>query len=148
MYLTRLRADKMAALKAKDTTKNKVVTMLVSAITYKHKELGRDLTEAECLDVIGKELKQVRESQEMSKSRPEVVEELQQEIAILESYLPKQMDGEELQAAVAGALASAGIEISVKNKGMMMKTVMAELKGKADGKAIGAAVDAVIAANA
>ncbi|MBQ2994602.1 MAG: GatB/YqeY domain-containing protein, partial [Peptococcaceae bacterium] len=52
MYTARLRADKMAALKTKDTVKNKVITMLLSGITYKQKELGRELTEQECLDVI------------------------------------------------------------------------------------------------
>ena len=55
MYTARLRADKMAALKTKDTVKNKVITMLLSGITYKQKELGRELTEQECLDVISKE---------------------------------------------------------------------------------------------
>ena len=144
MYTARLRADKMAALKEKDTVKNKVVTMLLSGLTYKHKELGRDLTEQECLDVISKELKQNREALEMSKDRADTVAELQAEIAILESYLPKQMSAEEVAAVVADLVAKAGIETIVKNKGMIMKTVMGELKGKADGKVIGAAVDALL----
>lgn len=144
MYTARLRADKMAALKEKDTVKNKVVTMLLSGLTYKHKELGRDLTEQECLDVISKELKQNREALEMSKDRADTVAELQAEIAILESYLPKQMSAEEVAAVVADLVAKAGIETTVKNKGMIMKTVMGELKGKADGKVIGAAVDALL----
>lgn len=144
MYTARLRADKMAALKEKDIVKNKVVTMLLSGLTYKHKELGRDLTEQECLDVISKELKQNREALEMSKDRADKVAELQAEIAILESYLPKQMSAEEVAAVVADLVSKAGIETSVKNKGMIMKTVMGELKGKADGKVIGAAVDALL----
>lgn len=144
MYTARLRADKMAALKTKDTVKNKVITLLLSGLTYKHKELGRDCTEQECLDVIAKELKQEREALEMSKDRADKVAELQEEIAILESYLPKQMSAEEVAAVVADLVAKAGLETTVKNKGMIMKTVMGELKGKADGKVIGAAVDALL----
>ena len=101
MYTARLRADKMAALKEKDTVKNKVITLLLSGLTYKHKELGRDCTEQECLDVIAKELKQEREALELSKDRADKVAELEAEIAILESYLPKQMSAEEVAAVVA-----------------------------------------------
>ena len=144
MYTARLRADKMAALKEKNTVKNKVITMLMSGMTYKKKELGRDLTEQECLDVIAKELKQEKEALEMSAGREDKVAELQEEIAILESYLPKQMSADEVAAAVADIIAKAGLETTVKNKGMIMKTVMGELKGKADGKVIGAAVDALL----
>lgn len=144
MYTARLRADKMTALKTKDTVKNKVITMILSGLTYKHKELGRDCTEQECLDVIAKELKQEREALEMSKDREDKVAELMAEIAVLESYLPKQMSQEEVAAAVAEIIAKAGLETTIKNKGMIMKNVMAELKGKADGKVIGAAVDALL----
>lgn len=45
---------------------------------------------------------------------------------------------------MAEIIAKAGLETTVKNKGMIMKTVMGELKGKADGKVIGAAVDALL----
>lgn len=144
MYTARLRADKMTALKTKDAVKNKVITMVLSGLTYKHKELGRDCTEQECLDVIAKELKQEREALEMSKDREDKVAELMAEIAVLESYLPKQMSQEEVAAAVAEIVAKAGLETTIKNKGMIMKNVMAELKGKADGKVIGAAVDALL----
>ena len=144
MYTARLRADKMAALKEKDTVKNKVITMLLSGLTYKHKELGRDCTEQECLDVIAKELKQEKEALELSAGREDKIAELQAEIAILESYLPKQMSDDEVAAAVADIIARAGLETTVKNKGMIMRAVMGELKGKADGKVIGAAVDALL----
>lgn len=144
MYTARLRADKMAALKEKDTVRNKVITMLLSGLTYKHKELGRDCTEQECLDVIAKELKQEKEALELSAGREDKIAELQAEIAILESYLPKQMSADEVAAAVADIIARAGLETTVKNKGMIMRAVMGELKGKADGKVIGAAVDALL----
>lgn len=65
-----LRKEKMAALKEKDTLKNSVITMLLSGLTYKKKELGHDPSEADCYDVIKKEVKQVKESLEMAKGRP------------------------------------------------------------------------------
>lgn len=139
-----LRKEKMAALKEKDTLKNSVITMLLSGLTYKKKELGHDPSEADCYDVIKKEVKQVKESLEMAKGRPETALELEKKLAILEGYLPKQMSAEEVEAKVKELLAQAGIEATVKNKGLIMKTVMGELKGKADGKVISAAVDGLL----
>lgn len=144
MYTTRLRADKMAALKEKDTAKNKVITMLISGLTYKHKELGRDCTEEECLDVIRKELKQVREAIDMAKGREDIIAGLNGEVAILESYLPKQMSSEEVTAAVKAIVEQSGLELSAKNKGQLMGAVMGQLKGKADGKLISAAVNQLL----
>ena len=86
-----LRKEKMVALKNKDSLRNSVITMLLSGLTYKKKELGREPNEADCYDVIAKELKQVKESIEMSQGRPELLEELKQKEAILEGYMPKQI---------------------------------------------------------
>ena len=118
--------------------------MLLSGLTYKKKELGHDPTEADCYEVITKEVKQVKEALEMAKGRPETAAELEKKLAILEGYLPKQMDAAEVAAKVQEILAQAGIEATVKNKGLIMKTVMGELKGKADGKVISAAVDGLL----
>ena len=64
--------------------------------------------------------------------------------ANLEVLIDETMSAEEVAAKVSELIAAAGLEPIVKNKGMIMKTVMAELKGKADGKVIGAAVDALL----
>ena len=143
MNYEQLRAEKMAALKSKDTVKNNVVTMLLSGMTYLKKEVGRELTDEEC-SVIQKELKQVRESLEMSKGREDAAEELRKQIAILEGYLPKQMSEEEVKAKVQSIVEQLGVEPIAKNKGAIMKSVMAELKGKADGKMIGRIVDQLL----
>ena len=144
MNYEQLRAEKMAALKSKDTVKNNVVTMLLSGMTYLKKEVGRELTDEECMSVIQKELKQVRESLEMSKGREDAAEELRKQIAILEGYLPKQMSEEEVKAKVQSIVEQLGVEPIAKNKGANMKSVMAELKGKADGKMIGRIVDQLL----
>lgn len=144
MNYEQLRAEKMAALKSKDTVKNNVITMLLSGMTYLKKEVGRELTDEECMSVIQKELKQVKESLEMSKGREDAAADLQQQIAILESYLPKQMSPEEVAEQVNAIVAELGLELTVKNKGMIMKNVMGQLKGKADGKIIGSVVDQLL----
>ncbi len=141
MNYEQLRAEKMKALKEKDTVKNGVITMLLSGMTYMKKEVGRELTDDECLQVIQKELKQVRESLEMAKGREDTVKELSQQIAILESYLPAQMSAEEVAEKVKNIIVELGVEMVSKNKGVIMKNVMAQLKGKADGKMIGQVVD-------
>lgn len=139
-----LRKEKMQALKEKDTLKNSVITMLLSGLTYKKKELGHDPGEAECYEVISKELKQTKEAFDLAKDRPEVAEELAKKMAILEGYLPKQLSAEEIKEKAAQILTAAGIEMNVKNKGMIMKTVMAELKGKADGKVISQCINEML----
>ena len=144
MNYDQLRAEKMAALKAKDSKKNSVITMLLSNMTYKKKELGRELTDDECLDVISKHLKQVKESLELAKGREEAEQELKKEVAILEGYLPKQMSAEEVTAAIEAIVAEQGLELTIKNKGLIMKQVMGQLKGKADGKVIGSVVDRLL----
>ena len=131
-----LRKEKMQALKEKDTLKNSVITMLLSGLTYKKKELGHDPGENDCYEVIAKELKQTKEAYDLAKDRPEVAEELAKKMAILEGYMPKQLSAEEVKEQVSAILADAGIELSAKNKGVIMKTVMAALKGKADGKLV------------
>ena len=139
-----LRKEKMEALKNKDTLKNSVITMLLSGLTYKKKEVGREPNEADCYEVIAKELKQVEESLELAAGRPEMVEELKQKEAILEGYLPKQLSEEEIAEKVKEILAANGIEAAAKNKGAAMKVIMAELKGKADGKLINQVVGKIL----
>ena len=131
-----LRKEKMQALKEKDTLKNSVITMLLSGLTYKKKELGHDPG--------AKELKQTKEAYDLAKDRPEVAEELAKKMAILEGYMPKQLSAEEVKEQVSAILADAGIELSAKNKGVIMKTVMAALKGKADGKVISQCVNELL----
>ncbi len=139
-----LRKEKMQALKEKDTLKNSVITMLLSGLTYKKKELGHEPTESDCYDVISKELKQTKEAYDLAKERPEVAEELAKKIAILEAYMPKQLSVEEVKEKINAVLGAANIELTAKNKGVIMKTVMAELKGQADGKVISQCVNELL----
>jgi uncharacterized protein YqeY len=116
--------------------------MLKAAVMNKGVEKGRDLEDAEVLQVVSSLVKQRRDSiEQFSKAgRTDLVEKETGEIAVLQAYLPPAATVEEIDAAVAEAIAEAGAS-SPKDMGKVMKAVMPKLAGKnADGKAVNDAV--------
>ena len=132
--LTTLRKDKMEALKAKDHVKNGVCSLLISAIALAEKEAGQPLSEEEELAYVQKELAQT------PASRADLIAETQRKIEIIEAYLPAQMSEAELDEAVQAVITELQLEPVMKNKGMLIKEMMARYKGKTDGKSVNAAV--------
>jgi len=135
-------ADLTAAMKAKDAVRLSAVRMLKAAVMNKGVEKGRDLEDAEVLQVVASLVKQRRDSiEQFSKAgRTDLVDKETGEIAILERYLPPAVSAEEIEAAVAVAIAETGAS-SAKDMGKVMKAVMPKLAGKnADGKAVNDAV--------
>ncbi|MDO4923761.1 MAG: GatB/YqeY domain-containing protein [Peptococcaceae bacterium] len=143
MLYDEFRKEKMVALKEKDKLKNKVITNILSELTYIKKELKQEPTEADSAKVVAKQVKQLKETMELSKDRPDKMEELEAELAILEQYMPKQMSEDEIRDAVMKLLEENGITAEPKNKGAIMKVVMPALNGKADGKDINKVVSSL-----
>lgn len=143
MLYDEFRKEKMVALKEKDKLKNKVITNILSELTYIKKELKQEPTEADSAKVVAKQVKQLKETMELSKDRPDKMEELEAELAILEQYMPKQMSEDEIRDAVMKLLEENGITAEPKNKGAIMKVVMPALNGKADGKEINKVVSSL-----
>ena len=143
MLYDEFRKEKMVALKEKDKLKNKVITNILSELTYIKKELKQEPTEADSAKVVAKQVKQLKETMELSKDRPDKMEELEAELAILEQYMPKQMSEDEIRDAVMKLLEENGITAEPKNKGAIMKVVMLALNGKADGKDINKVVSSL-----
>ena len=143
MSLTdKVNGDIAAAMKAKDAPRLSALRMAKAAIMNKGVEKGRDLEDAEVLQVIASLIKQRRDSiEQFSKAgRTDLVEKETAEIAVLEAYLPPAATAEEIDAAVAAAIAETGAT-SPKDIGKVMKAVMPRLAGKnADGKTINEAV--------
>ena len=137
------RKEKMVALKEKDKLKNKVITNILSDLIYIKKELSQEPTEADSAKAVAKQVKQVKEAIEMSKDRPDKIEELEAELAVLEQYMPKQLSGDEIKAEVLRLLDENGIALDPKNKGAIMNVVMPALAGKADGKEINKVVSSL-----
>jgi uncharacterized protein YqeY len=136
-------ADLTAAMKAKDAARLGALRMLKAAITNKGMvEKGRDLNDAEVLQVVASLVKQRRDSIEQfaKAGRTDLVEKETGEIAILEHYLPPAASADEIDAAVAAAIAETGAS-SPKDIGKVMKAVMPKLAGKnADGRLVNEAV--------
>jgi len=135
-------ADIAAAMKARDASRLSALRMLKAAVMNKGVEKGRDLDDAEVLQVIASLAKQRRDSIEQfaKAGRTDLVEKETAELNILQAYLPAGATPEEINAAVAEAIAETGAS-SPKDMGKVMKAVMPKLAGKnADGKAVNEAV--------
>ena len=135
-------ADITTAMKAKDAGRLSALRMLKAAIMNKEVEKSRTLDDAEVLQVVASLVKQRRDSIEQfsSAGRADLVEKEQRDLVALEHYLPPAISAEEIEAAVAAAIAESGAT-SAKDMGKAMKAVMPKLAGKnADGKAVNEAV--------
>jgi uncharacterized protein len=135
-------ADIAAAMKARDASRLSALRMLKAAVMNKSVEKGRDLDDAEVLQVVASLVKQRRDSIEQfaKAGRTDLVEKETGEIAVLQTYLPPSATPEEINAAVAEAITETGAT-SAKDLGKVMKAVMPKLAGKnADGKAVNEAV--------
>ncbi|MEK9170023.1 MAG: GatB/YqeY domain-containing protein [Patescibacteria group bacterium] len=137
MLQEKLNQDLKEAMKSGNAEKVGVLRMLNASFQNRQIEKGKDavLTDDEALQVLMREAKKRRESVEAftKGNRPELAEKEKSELLIVEAYLPKQMSREEAAAAVEKVLAGL---TDKSNAGLVMKAVMAELKGKADGKLI------------
>lgn len=138
----RVNADISTAMKAKDQVRLSALRMLKAAIMNKGVEKGHDLDDAEVLQVVASLVKQRRDSiEQFSRAgRTDLVEKETGEIKVLEQYQPPAASAEEIDAAVAAAIAETGATTQ-KDMGKVMKAVMPKLAGKtADGKAVNEAV--------
>ena len=130
------------AMKAKDPVRLSALRMLKAAIMNKGVEKGRDLDDAEVLQVVGALVKQRRDSiEQFSKAgRVDLVDKETAEMKILDAFLPPAASAADIDAAVAAAIAETGAT-SAKDMGKVMKAVMPMLGGKtADGRAVNEAV--------
>jgi uncharacterized protein YqeY len=131
-------ADMTAAMKAKDSARTSTLRMLKAAMVNRRIEKGAELDDEELLKLLRSQVKQRRDSieQYLKGARHDLAEKETAEIAILESYLPQAASPEQIEQAVAAAMAETGAS-SMKEMGAVMKAVMAHLAGKnADGRAV------------
>ncbi len=136
MELEKLRSDMVAAMKAKDKPRKEAISSLVSAVKKVAIDEGcKDDIPAELVDrVILKELKTVKEQIDTCpEARTDLKAEYQFRYDVINEYAPQQMGAEEVKAYILEKFAEV---VATKNKGMIMKNVMADMKGKADGKVI------------
>lgn len=133
-----VRADMVKAMKAGDKESKETLSMLLAALKNKAIDKRSDLTAEEETQVILKEIKQTKETLEMTPAdRTEIIDECNKRLAVLEQYAPKMMDEAEIRAVIDATLSEVGIEApEAKDKGNIMKVLMPKVKGKADGKLV------------
>ena len=135
--IEQLQQDMKSALKNKEKEKLATIRLVRAAIKRAEIDNQGPLSEDQVLDVILREVKQRREAiQEYEKAnRQDLVEKEKAQLAVLESYLPKQLTEEELEQLLRETIEELGVT-SKKEIGKVMKTVMPKVKGRADGKVV------------
>lgn len=136
MQFETLQKDMVAAMKARDKVKKDTVSSLISAVKKLAIDEGkRDNIPEELVDrAILKEEKMAQEQVDSCPAdREDLKAEYQARLDVIKEYAPKMMSPEEIEEVLTTKFADV---IATKNKGQIMKTVMAELKGKANGKDI------------
>ena len=133
-----VRKAMVAAMKAKDKERKDSLSMLLSALKNKAIDKREDLTEAEENEVVLKEIKQTKETLEMTPAdRTDIIEECSKRIAVYEEFAPKMLNEDEIKAVIDGVLKELEIETPTgKDKGRIMKVLMPTVKGIADGKLV------------
>jgi len=135
--LTRLQNDMTAARKAREKERTLVLGTTIAEARNREIELKRALTDDDVVDVLRKAIKRRREAIDMytTAGRTELADKERAESTVLETYLPAQVDPEEIRATVRAAIAGGAA-----NMGAVMGKVMPQFKGRADGSTINAIV--------
>lgn len=142
--IEKINADLIAAMKAKDAVSLRGLRLIKSSLLLLNTE-GKPVTEEAEMQALQKMAKQRRESIEIyeAQNRPDLASIEKEELLVIESYLPKQMEPEALLEFLKGLIAREGIT-SAKEMGKIMPKAMAELGGTADGKSISAALKTLL----
>ncbi len=133
----RIQEELQESLRQRDTARANVLRLLKAAIRNAEIDGQRELDDAAVLAVLDKAAKQRRESIAAYRQggRDDLVAAEEQELRVIESYMPRQMGEEEIRAAVAQAIAEVGAR-GPADMGRVMKPLMERLRGQADGKVV------------
>ncbi len=133
--LTRFDEDLKRAMKASESTKVSVLRMLKAALKNRQIEEGRELTDDETIKVVSNLVKRGRDSvEQFSKAgRADLAKKEEDEIAVLQSYLPEQLGSEDLDRIIKEAIRESSA-MSAQDMGKVMRILMPKIKGIADGK--------------
>lgn len=131
-------------MKARDAARLSTLRMVKATLTNRQIEKGAELSDDEAIKSLQSLVKQRRDSIEQYEKagRRELAEKEASEIAVIEEYLPRAATPEEIEKAVAEAVAETGAG-SIKEMGIVMKAALAKLQGRnADGKVVSELVKA------
>lgn len=125
------------AMRAKDDIAKRTIRMALAAVKNAEIDQQTELEETAVLAILQKEVKMRRETIEGAEQagREDLIAEAEAEIILLESFLPKSLSPEELEAIVSDAIAEVGAT-SMREMGQVMQIVMPKVQGRADGKEV------------
>jgi len=137
----KIETDMRNAMKSGNEIVRNTLRMVKAELLNEKTKTGKDLTEELSLEVVSRCAKKRKEAMtEFKKAgREDLASKEAEELAVIETYLPKQLSQEEILAAVDAKIASLG-SVSAKDMGRLMGEVMKELKGRADGNDVKKAV--------
>lgn len=133
----KLMLDLKEAMKDKDTIRKNTVQLVRSGVLQIEKDKKIELDDEGVLDVISKELKKRRDSMPdyVKSGRQDLIDNLNKEIEVLLTYLPKQLTEDEIRAIVEEAVKETGAA-TMKDMGKVMANVTPKVKGRADNKIV------------
>jgi uncharacterized protein YqeY len=139
--------DLKDAMRAGDEARKTAIRMTIAAIKNAEVAAMKPLDDAAVTGVIGKQVKQRKESIEEFKKggRQDLVDKEAAELRVLEAYLPKAMGSDEIIEAARAVIAEVGAS-GPSDKGKVMSALMPRLAGRADGRAVNEAVTELLAA--
>ena len=131
----KLMEDLKTSMKSKNKVKKDTVILVRAAIKQREVDERIELSDAEIVDIIAKQVKQKKDSiTDFEKgNRQDLIDQTNEEIKILLEYLPPQLSDEDLDSIVKEAIEKTGAQTK-KDMGKLMAFIMPKVKGKADGK--------------
>jgi uncharacterized protein len=133
----RIQQELKEAIREQSENKRNAIRLLLTAIKVKEKEHKRALSETEIQQVIASQIKQRRDSieQYQAAKRMDAAAVEEDEIRILQAFLPEALSAETLEKLVDEAIAEVGAQ-AAKDMGRVMKAIMPKVAGRADGKVV------------
>lgn len=134
------------ALRSGDDVRKRTLRMVLSSIKLAEVDKGEELEMGEVTAILRKELKSRNESiaDAEKAGRPDIIEEAESEIKVLEEYLPQQLTQDEIDKLAVQAIAELGAT-SPQEMGNVMKVLMPRVKGRADGSLVSQTVRNLLA---
>jgi uncharacterized protein YqeY len=135
--LDKLNSELKQAMKNRDELRTSVLRMLISDFKYAQIEKRSPLNEEESVQVVQRAIKKRKESIEMYEKggRPELAAKESEELKVLQSFVPAQLDEAQVRQIVQDTLQELGVT-DKKDLGRVMKEILSKYKSQIDGKLV------------
>ena len=137
MLKEKLLEDLKVSMRDRNIVRKNTVQMIRAAILQIEKDTGNVVDDAKIIDIIAKEMKKKKDAMaDFEKAqRQDLIDQTNEEMKVLEEYLPKQLSKEEIKEIVSKVISDVGAT-SIKDMGIVMKESKAKIGAGADGKTI------------